>query len=211
MIMQKGFTNFAAPGADRFKISVKLAKKSLDDFEDTNFVELMKVDIGSIKKIRDDTLYAEILRYFAKRTYDESGDYAVDPFRVSIEESLNNEIDQDGLFTDDRLTYDGNVPDDDTCVLKVLTAKPYVRGFDVDLSVTSVLDVDKPRDTKNIRGISVPFEMGSLVRVNNAQGLLLLVLVEQQEISFNFMVIEKVVVILLVVLKWVKQEFTFTL
>ena len=70
----KGFTNFAAPGADRFKISVKLAKKSLDDFEDTNFVELMKVDIGSIKKIRDDTLYAEILRYFAKRTYDESGD-----------------------------------------------------------------------------------------------------------------------------------------
>ena len=25
----KGFSNFAAPGADRFKISVKLAKKSL--------------------------------------------------------------------------------------------------------------------------------------------------------------------------------------
>ena len=166
----KGFTNFAAPGADRFKISVKLAKKSLDDFEDTNFVELMKVDIGSIKKIRDDTLYAEILRYFAKRTYDESGDYAVEPFRVSIEESLNNEIDQDGLFTDDRLTYDGNVPDDDTVCVKVLPGKAYVRGFDVDLSVTSVLDVDKPRDTKNIRGISVPFEMGSLVRVNNAQG-----------------------------------------
>ena len=37
----KGFTNFAAPGADRFKISVKLSKKALNDYEDTNFVELM--------------------------------------------------------------------------------------------------------------------------------------------------------------------------
>ena len=34
----KGFTNFAAPGADRFKITVKLAKKDLQDFQDTNFV-----------------------------------------------------------------------------------------------------------------------------------------------------------------------------
>ena len=29
---------------------------------------------------------------------------------------------------------------------------------------------DKPRDVQNVRGISVPFEMGSLIRVNNAQG-----------------------------------------
>ena len=31
----RGFTNYAAPGADRFKISVKLAKRPLSDFEDT--------------------------------------------------------------------------------------------------------------------------------------------------------------------------------
>ena len=38
----KGFTNFAAPGADRFKISVQLSKKALTDYEDTNFVELFR-------------------------------------------------------------------------------------------------------------------------------------------------------------------------
>ena len=48
----KGFTNFAAPGADRFKISVKLAKKALDDYEDTNFVELMRTDQGEVKKYK---------------------------------------------------------------------------------------------------------------------------------------------------------------
>ena len=30
----KGFTNYAAPGADRFKLSVKLSKKALDDFRE---------------------------------------------------------------------------------------------------------------------------------------------------------------------------------
>lgn len=35
----KGFTNYAAPGADRLKISVRLAKKQLTDYNDINFVE----------------------------------------------------------------------------------------------------------------------------------------------------------------------------
>ena len=56
----KGFTNFAAPGADRFKIGVKLAKKALDDFDDTNFVELVKVKKGEVKKLQNTTLYSEI-------------------------------------------------------------------------------------------------------------------------------------------------------
>ena len=115
----KGFTNFAAPGADRFKISVKLAKKALDDYEDTNFVELMRTDQGEIKKLQDTSTYSELKKYFAKRTYDESGDYSVEPFRVDIQESLNNEIGNDGLFTENRLTDEGNVPSDDIFCVKL--------------------------------------------------------------------------------------------
>ena len=106
----KGFTNFAAPGADRFKIGVKLSKKALTDYEDTNFVELMRVDAGEIKKLQDNSTYNEIKKYFAKRTYDESGDYSVEPFKVNIQNSLNDEINSQGLFTEDRLTDDGNTP-----------------------------------------------------------------------------------------------------
>ena len=167
----KGFTNFAAPGADRFKISVKLSKKALTDYEDTNFVELMRIDNGGIKKLQDETIYSEIKRYFAKRTYDESGDYCVEQFRVNLAESLNDEIDSDGIFTDDRLTDDGNEPDDDLMCVKVAPGRAYVKGFDVEVSGTTILDVEKPRDVQNVQGISVPFEMGSLIRVNNAQGV----------------------------------------
>ena len=166
----KGFTNFAAPGADRFKISVKLAKKALTDYEDTNFVELMRVDTGEIKKLQDTSTYSELKKYFAKRTYDESGDYSVEPFRIDIQESLNNEIGNDGLFTENRLTDEGNVPSDDIFCVKLSPGRAYVKGFDVDLPNTTVLDVDKPRDTETVNLASIPFEMGSMLRVNNVQG-----------------------------------------
>ena len=166
----KGFTNFAAPGADRFKISVKLSKKALNDYEDTNFVELMRVDIGEIKKLQDTSTYSEIKKYFAKRTYDESGDYSVEPFRVNLQNSLNDEIDSEGLFTEDRLTDDGNTPDNDLMCVKLSPGRAYVKGFDVDITGSTVLDIDKPRDINTVNTSSIPFEMGSLLRVNNVQG-----------------------------------------
>ena len=168
----KGFTNFAAPGADRFKISVQLAKKSLTDYEDTNFVELMRTDEGEIKRLQDDSVYSKIKEYFAKRTFDESGDYSVEPFRIELQESLNDEIGNEGLFTADRLTDDNRlIPNEDLLALKLSPGRAYVKGFDVDLPGSIILDVNKPRKTLRVNSSSIPFEMGSLIRVNNVQGV----------------------------------------
>ena len=166
----KGFTNFAAPGADRFKITLKLAKKSINDFNDTSFVELFKVDQGVTKKLQDDSVYSQIKKYFAKRTFDESGNYAVEPFRVNLQNSLNDEIESNGLYNEDQLTDDGNKPSEDTMCVKLSPGKAYVKGYDVYLNGTTVIDVDKPRDVKEVPSASVPFSMGSLLRVNNVQG-----------------------------------------
>tara|TARA_B100000902_G_scaffold87605_1_gene91646 strand:- start:896 stop:8434 length:7539 start_codon:yes stop_codon:yes gene_type:complete len=163
----KGFTNYAAPGADRFQITAKLTKKALLDFEDTNFVELIRVRDGEIKKLQDTSVYSEIKKYFAKRTYDESGNYAVNPFRVNIQNSLNDEISSNGLYTENQKTDEGNDPSEDTMCVKLSPGKAYVRGFDVTLPGTTVLDVDKPRDTKTINQALVPFRMGSILKVNN--------------------------------------------
>ena len=166
----KGFTNFAAPGADRFRISVKLTKKALLDYNDTNFVELLRVRNGEIKKLEDKSVYSEIKKYFAKRTYDESGNYAVNPFRVNIQNSLNDEIGSDGLYVEGQKTDEGNDPSEDTMCVKLSPGTAYVRGFDVNLPGTTVLDIDKPRDTKSVKLSPIPFRMGSLLRVNNAHG-----------------------------------------
>ena len=166
----KGFTNFAAPGADRFKITVKLAKKDLQDYQDTNFIELFRTVEGQTKKLQDSTVYSELKKYFAKRTFDESGNYAVEPFRVTTQDSLNDEVGSGGLYTEDQITEDGNTPSDDLMCVKLSPGKAYVRGFDVYLPGTTVTDIEKPRDTKSISAASIPFKMGSVVKVNNVSG-----------------------------------------
>ena len=166
----KGFTNFAAPGADRFKISVKLSKKSLQDFNDTNFVELFRVREGETKKLQNASVYSEIKKYFAKRTFDESGNYAVEPFRVNTQNSLNDEIGSKGLYTSNQLTDQGNTPSDDLMCVKLSPGKAYVRGFDVFLPGTTVSDVQKPRDVKQVGASSVSFSLGSNLKVNNIFG-----------------------------------------
>ena len=166
----QGFTNFAAPGADRFKISVQLAKKSLNDYEDTNFVELFRTTNGETKKLQNSSVYSEIKKYFAKRTFDESGNYAIDPFRVTLQDSLNDEVGSGGLYTENQLTDKGNTPTDDLLCVKLSPGKAYVRGFDVSLPGTTVIDVEKPRDTKDVNTASIPFSMGSMIKVNNVTG-----------------------------------------
>ena len=84
-----GFSNFTAPGADRLKISLKLTKKALDNFQDESFIELFRTNKGEIKKIVLKTVYNELAKEFARRTYDESGDYFVTPFAFESKESLS--------------------------------------------------------------------------------------------------------------------------
>ena len=166
----KGFSNYSAPGADRLKISAVLSKKSLTDYNDKTFVELLRVENGEIKKLQNKSEYSIIRDYFAKRTYEESGDYSVGRFKIEVKESLNNGLSNEGVFTSSQKTDAGNTPSDDLLSVKVSAGKAYVRGYDIETSSTTVLDVEKPRDKKTISQSLVPFEFGTLLRVNNVFG-----------------------------------------
>ena len=167
----KGFTNYAAPGADRFKINLTLTKKLLSDINnDTDFVELFRVQNGKIKKIDTKTSYNLIRDYLAERTYDESGNYSVEPFNPSIHNSLNNRLGSNGLFFNTEKTDQGNTPSEDLMCVKVSPGKAYVRGYDVENISTTILDVEKPRDTGPVSNVNIPFEMGNALRVNNVSG-----------------------------------------
>ena len=87
-----GFNNFAAPGADRLKITTSLIKKELDDFDDNNFVELATVENGVLRSKPNSGQYNLLNDELARRTYAESGDYYVHPFGIDVKNSLNNSI-----------------------------------------------------------------------------------------------------------------------
>jgi len=167
----KGFTNYAAPGADRFKISLTLVKKLLTDNDsDTDFVEILRVENGRIKKVESKTQYSNIKDYLAQRTYDESGDYVVDPFQFTLNNSLNNRLGNDGIFFSNEKTQQNNTPSDDLMCIKFSPGKAYVRGYDIVKTGVEVIDVPKPRTTESRTNVNIPFEMGNLVRVNNVSG-----------------------------------------
>ena len=166
----RGFSNFAAPGADRLKITTTLAKKSLTDFNDTNFIELLRLDEGEIKKIVKKSDYSLIRDYFAERTFDESGNYSVEPFDVQVFNSLNDGISNEGIFRSNEVTDQQNTPSDDLMCVKISSGKAYVKGYDINLSGTSIIDVDKPRDKQTVDSSLVPYQMGTILRVNNVFG-----------------------------------------
>jgi hypothetical protein len=167
----KGFTNYAAPGADRFKINLSLSKKTIDSVgTDTDFIEILRIENGEIKKVNTKTQYSVIRDYLAQRTFDESGNYSVEPFKISLHNSLNDRLGNDGLFFDGQKTESGGTPSDDLMCIKLSPGKAYVKGYDIEKSTTTILDVSKPRETQSVENVNVPFEMGNLVRINNITG-----------------------------------------
>jgi len=168
----KGFSNFAAPGADRFKITTTLIKKSLDDFNDENFVELIRIEKGIVKKFVKDTQYNLIRDELARRTYDESGDYYVSPFKVIPKECLNNKVGNNGVYFEKQVTQSGNIPSDDFVTLQVSPGKAYVRGYEIETLDTTSIDVLKPRTKDYSQNESIPFTLGKQIEVNNVHGSL---------------------------------------
>ena len=166
----RGFSNFAAPGADRFKLSTTLIKKSLTDLNDENFVELMRIQNGELQKFVKESNYNLIRDELAKRTFDESGHYYVNPFSISTKECLNNRVGNDGAFYSNQLTQQGNVPTDDLMTLNIGPGKAYVKGYEVETISTTSLDVEKPRTTDRVFNESIPFSLGRQIELNHVSG-----------------------------------------
>lgn len=167
----KGFTNYAAPGADRLKISLTLTKKSQTDFNDTDFIEILRTTSGSVQPIQPKNDYSLIKDYIAERTYDESGDYTVTPFQVNIQNSLNDRQGNDGIYYSNQKTDQGNTPNDNLMCVKISPGKAYVRGYDIDKTGVTIIDSPKPRDTKTVNNILIPFQLGNTLRINNISGV----------------------------------------
>ena len=147
----QGFNNYAAPGADRLKISVSLFKKDLNDFNDNNFIELASIIDGVIKTVRTPKGYNLIQDELARRTYAESGDYYVTPFDLNIKESLNDGLGNRGIFNKGQFTYGGSTPSENLAIYQISPGKAFVRGYEVETVSPVLLDAEKPRTTATLK------------------------------------------------------------
>ena len=172
----QGFSNYSAPGADRFKIEVDTKSYPIEDTSysnpDKNFIELIKVINGTISSSKiDNPEYNVLANEFARRTFDESGDYYVKPFTLDVKDSLNNLEGNGGIFTEDEITNFGFEPSDDIGVYRLSSGKAYVRGFEVDIPSSTLIDFKKPRTTKLLTKQDISYSTGPTFTVNRIYGV----------------------------------------
>lgn len=159
-----GSTNESAPGATRYKMEVDLVLRSeLTDDEINRYIQLLIVKKGIATETPNLTDYNKtFLELFARRTYDESGDYVVNDFLLDIREHLND-LTNRGLYT---LAEGG---DETKISLSLDSGKAYVRGFEVSTQVNTLLETDKARTfaLADETYISMPFESYVLTTIDN--------------------------------------------
>jgi len=129
-----GFYNYAAPGSDRFKIDLPLAQynytptdtSSTDNFSREGFIEFIRVVDGKPIKKELYPEYAVLEDTFARRTYDESGNYTVTPFELNVSEGSTA----------------------DTLKLNLDPGKAYVFGYELETQSPTSLEINKAREFK---------------------------------------------------------------
>lgn len=85
-----GFTNEGAPGANRLKLQPKLvAKTATEEETDPAYFPIIKFNRGKPFAINEMTQYGKIGEMIAQRTYEESGNYTLDPFRITSKSADN--------------------------------------------------------------------------------------------------------------------------
>ena len=159
-----GEPNFKGAGAARLKISLQLEAIDQED-KDSDFIEIVRVRNGEVESKVDTSQYATLNEVLAQRTYEESGDYTVSQYPISLFEHLRSGSTPDGL---NNLEEGGR---EDQYVVRLGRGVAYVRGFRQEIQSYKDIAVDKARDINIINNGIVQAQYGSFVFVNLDRGL----------------------------------------
>jgi len=144
-----GASNYQAPGADRYVISLALSTRPIQLGDDQNFIELVRVENGVVSKLVDSSVYNVIDDYFAKRDYETNGDYIVNDFKLTPKSNTANSS-----------TYD----------MGVGKGIAYVHGYRLENQLDVNLTSNRARSTASQINTPVFIDYGSYFYVDTVRG-----------------------------------------
>jgi len=161
----QGVPNTAAPGAKRYKISTALIKEPLDlsSRTENDYITLVAIEDGKAAVDKTDkTGDTELTERLARRTFEESGDYVVEPFQLNVREYLNDGTNF-GFKTTAEIIADGDAANtgaattfgEDRLIVGIDPSVAYVKGFRVQNNTTKNLTVEKPRGASSTNVVNV--------------------------------------------------------
>ena len=166
----QGFSNYSAPGADRFSIKTYLDKIPLDEDQTEDFIELFRVRDGVLISTTNDPQYNVFLDQIARRTYDTNGDFYVNPPNIKVRDTLNDFFGNNGIFSKNQITYNNNVASESLATYQISPLKAYIKGYEVTTISPTFLDFDKPRTVKTLLNQELIYSTGSTFRLNRVTG-----------------------------------------
>jgi hypothetical protein len=142
-------SNFQAPGADRYKIQLTLDNRALDSTDLSQFIELAQFSEGTPQKVIQTPIYGPILDELARRTYDESGDYVIDNFQISLTDNAANSAFANVILG---------------------AGSAYIRGYNYKTAAPTIISVPKPRDKAEVINQRVSVDYGYFLYANDYFG-----------------------------------------
>lgn len=167
-----GFSNYAAPGAHRLKITLTLASRNVDVAVENNFIELLRVKDGKIERKVEKQSWSDIEEILARRTYDESGDYIVKNYGLEIKNHKDDGTNNGVYSLGANGLYNNLVSEvsDDKIVAALSPGKAYVRGYEIESVGTKYKTFDRARDTLTRERASVSVPTGASLNLQNVYG-----------------------------------------
>ena len=163
-------SNYLATGADRYKLSLDLTRKQLDEstkslpeISSTKYIEVARYKNGQLVKDATGTKYSDLGRTLARRTFDESGDYIVRGLTPLVQNLGNSSLG----------------------ILKVGKGKAYVKGYEIERISDSMINLPKARTTEQVQAYSLEQSYGNFIFVSGANNTLFTDEVSFPKISFH--------------------------
>ena len=145
-----GYPNENAPGAYRLKLSPTLiAKDASNTTSNTTFFAIVEFDQNEPTEQNDDPEYNKLEQKFATRTYEESGDYTIKPFKI---ETITNTSNSQSFY------------------YKISSGITYVRGKRIEKIGTTRLETSKAIETREAQNQIVTGNYGNYVIVDEFLG-----------------------------------------
>lgn len=129
-----GSPNQYAPGADRYKIELKLNRYNLGSIPtDERFILMMQFENNVMTYVNNNTQYAELMKTLARRMYETNGNFIVNGLNTTINQSV----------------------DDETLWANINAGRCYLGGYEYDQISNREVVIDKPRDAAHQQQLDV--------------------------------------------------------
>jgi len=169
-----GSPNYAAKGAHRLRLRLRLKKIPLNAQIPNNFIELIQIRNGTVVKMAINSEYSVIGNELARRTYDQAGDFTTKPFTFKIQEQIDNDYKNitfkgaygvaagSNVITDDNVLASENLLN-----LQVSTGKAYIKGYEVEKIAPTNITLPKARAFATVNGGVSTFNIGNFANITN--------------------------------------------